>query len=64
VRISYFYNQGDGEMYELAAEPHEHHNLFHEPSHRDTRDRLLRELLETAARAEPPATTATAECPW
>ena len=64
VRISYFYNQRDGELYELAADPHEHHNLFHNPQHRETRDRLVGELLETAARAEPPATAATAECPW
>ena len=64
ARISYFYNQRDGELYDLAADPHEHHNLFHEPQHRDARDRLLRELLETAARAEPPATAATPTCPW
>jgi arylsulfatase len=61
-RVSWFPNQSAGELYDLEADPHELANLFDEPAHRATRDRLMADLLRRAARADtlrPPAVA-----PW
>lgn len=40
------YPQGFGELYNLDDDPWEMRNLFFEPAHRDTRERLRAELLD------------------
>jgi arylsulfatase A-like enzyme len=36
----------DGELYDLAADPDELHNLFHDPGHRDQRELMMARLLD------------------
>ncbi|MFH0964287.1 MAG: sulfatase-like hydrolase/transferase [Planctomycetota bacterium] len=62
ARISYFYNQRDGELYDLAADGHEHRNLFHDAGYANLREEMLRELFEAVLRAEPPNVPVVA--PW
>lgn len=49
--------QRDGELYDLSADPHELHNLFHVPEHANLRRQLKLKLLnvmaETEDRSEP-----------
>lgn len=61
-RISYFPVQDDGELYDLERDPHELHNLYHEPEHGALRDELLRRLLKEVGRAEPCLPPII--CPW
>lgn len=44
--------QRDGELYDLAADPHETVNLFHDAAHRDTRDELKDVLIDVWAATE------------
>ncbi len=52
-RMSCFPWLADGELYDLQADPHEHRNLFHEPTCRGRRDEMTELLLEAVGRAEP-----------
>ena len=45
-----------GELFDLEADPGEHHNLFHEPAHRIRRDSLA-EALTASFPAAPEAGT-------
>ena len=48
------HDQGTGELYDLAADPGEHVNLWHRADHADTKCRLLSRLLaRTAFTADP-----------
>lgn len=51
-RVTWFPNQDAGELYDLASDPHEIVNLFDDPKHRATRERLMGELLRCSARAD------------
>jgi len=42
----------DGELYDLSNDPHELHNLFHDPEHANLRRRLKLKLLDVMAEAE------------
>jgi len=42
----------DGELYYLADDPHELHNLYHSPPHRSQRRLMKRHLLDAMASAE------------
>ena len=44
--------QRNGELYDLSKDPHELHNLYHDPHHRDTRLRMKRQLLDVMADTE------------
>ncbi len=44
--------QRNGELYDLSSDPHELHNLFHEPSHATVRQRLKLKLLDVMAETE------------
>jgi len=52
-RLSVFPYLADGEMYDLAADPCEYRNLFHDAAFRRTRDALTEELLFAVGMAEP-----------
>lgn len=45
-RITYYSGQSYGELFDLSADPDERQNLWSEPQMRETRDRLLLQLLE------------------
>ena len=52
-RITWFPGQGEGELYDIKADPYEHDNLFDRDSHRRVRDSLMSDLLRTYAQAGP-----------
>jgi len=54
-RISYFPNQNDGELYDLQSDPHGHRNLYHDARCEAFRSRLVMDLLEALATADPPS---------
>ena len=45
-RITWYPRLGDGELYDLAADPHELANLYDDPAHRALREKLRFRLLE------------------
>ncbi|MEE2657488.1 MAG: sulfatase-like hydrolase/transferase [Candidatus Latescibacterota bacterium] len=49
LKIVYYIGQELGELYNLSEDPDELWNLWEDPAHRETRDRLLRELLDWLA---------------
>lgn len=44
---------GEGELFDLAEDPQECRNLWHDPAHQQTRDHLLADLLDWLRRHEP-----------
>ncbi|MCD6404968.1 MAG: sulfatase-like hydrolase/transferase [Planctomycetes bacterium] len=52
--ISIYPYLADGEMYDLANDPHEHRNLFHDSKYASIRRDLVEELLFAVGKAEPP----------
>jgi len=52
-RLTVFPNLRDGELYDLAADPWEHRNLYHDSAHAATRGQLTEELLYAVGAAEP-----------
>ncbi len=44
-KLEYYYDEGEGRLYDRAADPSEQHDLFVEPAHRRSRDGLLAALL-------------------
>ncbi len=52
-RITWWPETSEGELYDLTTDPDEFHNIFDDPAHRQTRDRLLTELLMKYAKAGP-----------
>jgi arylsulfatase len=53
-KLVYYPEQSYGELYDLVADPHERHNLYHEPQHQATRDRMIRDLLDRLIHTEAP----------
>jgi arylsulfatase A-like enzyme len=45
-KLVHYLGERDGELYDLAADPAEVHNLWHTPAQRERREQLERELLE------------------
>jgi arylsulfatase A-like enzyme len=50
-KIVYYLGENDGELYDLATDPAEARNLWHEPAHRARRDALEHDLLAWSMRS-------------
>jgi len=50
----YYGTEEYGELFDLAEDPEEHSNLFADPAHRETRDRLQARLLQELTATEAP----------
>lgn len=57
-RLSYFPGLDDGELYDLASDPHELVNRYHDPDYAKVRTELLLELYRQYTRSEEPAPAA------
>ncbi len=44
-KLEYYYDEGEGRLYDRAADPAEQRDVFGEPAHRAARDGLLAALL-------------------
>lgn len=49
-KLVYYLGEPEGELYDLVSDPGECSNLWHEPGHREHRDKLIKDLLEWSMR--------------
>jgi arylsulfatase A-like enzyme len=50
-KLVHFIGEDEGQLFNLHDDPEEVHNLWHSPEHSDTKQALLRELLEWRTRS-------------
>lgn len=53
-KLVYYPAQPYGELYDLATDPDECYNLYDDPEHQKTRDRMIRDLLDRLIHTEAP----------
>jgi len=51
-KLTHYVGSDEGELYDMAADPWEHHNLFEDPDYRDVKVDLLERLLDFYAETE------------
>jgi arylsulfatase A-like enzyme len=53
-KLVYYPAQPYGELYDLAADPDECYNIYDDPEHQQTRDQMMRDLLDRIIHTEGP----------
>ncbi|HIG47965.1 MAG TPA: DUF4976 domain-containing protein [candidate division Zixibacteria bacterium] len=53
-KLVYYPTQPYGELYDLAADPDECYNIYDDPEHQQTRDQMMRDLLDRIIHTEGP----------
>lgn len=61
-RLSYYFPEGDGELFDLKNDPNEFINRWHEPAYHSVRTELMELLLQAAMQAADPKPQIIAPC--